>query len=103
MSYFKFTNERNVFDDERIDTTTKEFDSEYLSDVVENFEMFLRGCGYHFNGHLDFVQDDESFVQDYESFNQIEEIDLARSYDPESLPKSSLFGDKITSFDSSEK
>jgi hypothetical protein len=26
--------------------------------VVEEFENFLRGCGYHFDGHLDFVDDE---------------------------------------------
>jgi hypothetical protein len=59
MSYFKLINENNSFSDEEITTTTKEFNAEYLYEVIENFEMFLRGCGYHFNGHLDFVQDEE--------------------------------------------
>ena len=40
--------------------TTKEFDSEYLYDVVERFEEFLRGCGYYFEGRLDIVNDCES-------------------------------------------
>jgi|VirMetMinimDraft_7_1064189.scaffolds.fasta_scaffold304825_2 hypothetical protein len=40
--------------------TTKEFDSDYLYDVVERFEEFLRGCGYFFDGRLDIVNECES-------------------------------------------
>lgn len=29
-----------------------------LSEVLENFENFLRGTGYYFDGHLDFVEDE---------------------------------------------
>lgn len=52
MSKFVLT---NINDDI---VTTKEFDTEYLFDVLERFEEFLRGCGYVFNGTLDFVQED---------------------------------------------
>jgi hypothetical protein len=38
--------------------TTKEFESDYLYDVVERFEEFLRGCGYYFEGRLDIVNDE---------------------------------------------
>lgn len=34
-------------------------DSDSLSDIVQAFEDFLRGCGFCFKGHLDIV-DDES-------------------------------------------
>jgi hypothetical protein len=37
--------------------TTVEFDKEYLPDILENIEMFLRGAGFHFGGNLDFVED----------------------------------------------
>ena len=37
--------------------TTVEFEKEFLPEVLENFEMFLRGSGYHFDGTLDFVND----------------------------------------------
>jgi hypothetical protein len=26
--------------------------------ILENLERFLKGCGYHFDGHLDFVEED---------------------------------------------
>lgn len=39
--------------------TTKEFEEDYLFNVIERFEEFLRGSGFYFNGHLDIVNDDE--------------------------------------------
>jgi hypothetical protein len=38
---------------------THEFDREFLPDVIEQFQMFLRGCGYYFKGELQFVTEDE--------------------------------------------
>ena len=34
-----------------------EFTKEYLPDILQEFEMFLRGAGFHFGGNLDFVED----------------------------------------------
>jgi hypothetical protein len=39
--------------------TTIEFESEILEDVLEEFAMFLRGCGYVIDGRLDVVPHDE--------------------------------------------
>jgi hypothetical protein len=39
--------------------TTIEFESETLDDVLEEFAMFLRGCGYVIDGRLDVVPHDE--------------------------------------------
>ena len=36
-----------------------EFESETLDDVLEEFAMFLRGCGYVIDGRLDVVPHDE--------------------------------------------
>lgn len=38
-------------------TITHEFDDEYLPDVLDNIELFLRGCGFVNDGTLDFVSD----------------------------------------------
>ena len=38
--------------------TTIEFSADYLPDILQHFEMFLRGSGFHPTGTLDFVQDD---------------------------------------------
>ena len=39
--------------------TTVEFTADALSTILEQFEMFLRGSGFQFNGNLDFVSYDE--------------------------------------------
>ena len=41
--------------------TTIEFDAEFLPDILQHFEMFLRGSGFHPSGTLDFVGEDEYF------------------------------------------
>jgi hypothetical protein len=37
---------------------TVEFNGDSLSDIVSEFEMFLRGCGFSFQGQLDLVDTD---------------------------------------------
>ena len=39
---------------------TFEFEDETLSSVLENFERFLRGSGFHFDGHVTIENDDYS-------------------------------------------
>jgi len=39
--------------------TIIEFESEHIDDVLEEFAMFLRGCGYVIDGKLDVVPHDE--------------------------------------------
>lgn len=41
--------------------TTIEFSADCLPDILEQFEMFLRGSGFHFSGNLDFVSDEEFY------------------------------------------
>ena len=36
---------------------TYETEKEFLHDVVDDFELFLRGCGFYFDGNLDFVEE----------------------------------------------
>jgi len=38
---------------------TVEFDADSLNQIVSEFENFLRGCGFCFNGQLEFVDYDE--------------------------------------------
>jgi len=38
---------------------TIEFNADYLPHILQHFEMFLRGSGFHPTGTLDFVQDEE--------------------------------------------
>ena len=37
---------------------TVEFSAESLRNVIEEFELFLKAAGFHFNGKLDFVNDE---------------------------------------------
>jgi hypothetical protein len=39
--------------------TTVEFNADTLPSILEHFEMFLRGSGFHPSGVLDFVDEDE--------------------------------------------
>lgn len=34
-------------------------DEETLSEVLADFEQFLRGCGYYFEGHLEIISEDD--------------------------------------------
>ena len=43
--------------------TTVEFTADTLSTVLEQFEMFLRGSGFFFDGNLDFVDHEEQFKE----------------------------------------
>ena len=40
--------------------TTREFEADYLPNVLEELELFLKGAGFIFNGNLDFVNDFET-------------------------------------------
>jgi hypothetical protein len=42
--------------------TTREFEADYLPNVLEELELFLKGAGFIFDGNLDFVND---FEEDY--------------------------------------
>ena len=39
--------------------TTIEFSADYLPDILQHFEMFIRGSGFHPTGTLDYVNDFE--------------------------------------------
>jgi hypothetical protein len=60
---FTLTCQHNVYDDFSglIDSDdgmkiTTEFKEVQLDEVLENIEMFLRGCGFNPSGHLEFVE-----------------------------------------------
>jgi hypothetical protein len=56
---FKFTGEYEPmpFQDAIASKRKIEFEAESLASILEQFEMFLRGCGYVFEGHIDIVDD----------------------------------------------
>ena len=41
---------------------TTEFRADDLTTMLENFELFLRGSGFHFDGVLDVVKPDEEEI-----------------------------------------
>jgi len=51
------TDSDNTPDEYKNGTLTMTTDTEDLSDVVQSFEQFLRGCGFFMDGRLDFVDD----------------------------------------------
>ena len=61
MSKFTFINERFDYDeytgDETniVSKTTREFRAHHLDSILDEMTDFLRGAGYHFDGHLDVV------------------------------------------------
>ena len=38
-----------------------EFNCDYLHEIVEHFELFLRGCGFNPTGKLDFIPEEEYY------------------------------------------
>ena len=56
---FKFTGEYEPmpFQDAIASKRKIEFEAESLGSILEQFEMFLRGCGYVFDGQIDIVND----------------------------------------------
>lgn len=39
---------------------TVTFNAAHLDNILEEFELFLKGCGFVFEGHLDFIEDEVS-------------------------------------------
>ena len=39
--------------------TIKKADKNYLPDILQEFQDFLRGCGYYFDGNLDIVNEEQ--------------------------------------------
>jgi hypothetical protein len=57
----------------RFAETTVEFHADSLPDILEQFEMFLRGSGFHPSGVLDFVDVDECEEWHNEEFDTPQE------------------------------
>lgn len=61
MSKYTFICEHDEFGSNSTHTT--EFRADTLNEILENFELFLRGAGFVTEGQLDFVRDDYDSVQ----------------------------------------
>ena len=51
-----------IADHESGERITYETEKDFLTDVVGDFELFLRGCGFVFDGNLDFVEETRNAV-----------------------------------------
>jgi hypothetical protein len=38
--------------------TTTEFEEDFLVSVLENMQLFLKGCGFYFDGTLDIINEE---------------------------------------------
>lgn len=59
MPKLKFTCEHQhpLKKDTNVATITYESNREYLSDILEDFSDFLKGCGFHIDGNIEVVSD----------------------------------------------
>jgi hypothetical protein len=57
--FYKFKQVDNISG--RCAETTVEFNADSLQDILEHFEMFLRGSGFNPSGTLDFVSNEEYY------------------------------------------
>ena len=77
MARYTFTCEHfeyNNFTGDELDVASKhttEFRADDLSTMLENFEMFLRGAGFHFDGVIDVVKPDDIFEQDLDAIDDL--------------------------------
>ena len=53
--FLKTPDPENQFDFSTIEVV---FPTESLPDLLQEFEYFLRGCGFHFDGSLEIVEED---------------------------------------------
>jgi hypothetical protein len=53
----------------RFAETTVDFNADTITDVLEQFEMFLRGSGFYFTGKLDFIDENGCEEWHNEEFN----------------------------------
>jgi hypothetical protein len=80
-------------------TNTVEFEQDFLPSVLENMQLFLRGCGFYFDGTLDIINEDtEELYSDTHDFrgvgvweetvgiDNIEQTDMFDSMDLQHAP-----------------
>ena len=53
--FIKEKDKENQYDKTRVQI---EVDTDSLPDLVEAFEEYLKACGFHFDGSLDFQEED---------------------------------------------
>ena len=58
-------------------SNTLEFDAEMLPDVIGNFELFLKGAGFAFDGHVDITPSEYTYNN---SFNNLPDVKADSDY-----------------------
>jgi hypothetical protein len=79
MSKFIFIceDEPMPFADAIVTKKTFEFNADHLGGVIGEFETFLKGCGYHIDGHLEiYKHEDSSFEKNNFGLSKDGELDL---------------------------
>jgi hypothetical protein len=67
MSKFTFVYQNvNMHSKELISKITSETNADSLKEVLEEFESFLKGAGYYFDGRIDIVKEDDDYDFDDE-------------------------------------
>jgi hypothetical protein len=74
MSKFTFVCEEDPcsFGESITTKRTVEFSADHLGGVIGEFETFLKGCGFQFDGHLEIYEPEEaSFDDDLDDLDSI--------------------------------
>jgi len=59
--------------------TTTEFEEDFLPSVLENMQLFLKGCGFHFDGTLDIINEEtEELYSDTHDFRGMDWEDTVK-------------------------
>lgn len=66
MGKFVLTYELDDENYENVKRVEHEFSGEHIDEVLMNFEHFLRGCGYYFDGHVDLVEEEMHMINEEE-------------------------------------
>lgn len=71
MSKFTFICQEDSipFSDAVSSKRTTEFDADSLHQILEEFEQFLRGCGFYFEGQLDIINENIPIEQVEDNFD----------------------------------
>ena len=98
---FKFTGEYEPmpFQDAIASKRKIEFEAESLGSILEQFEMFLRGCGYVFEGQIDIVND---FAETTELVDEDDLDDVNQFFDRARAASKKLDEEKFGDFNADD-
>jgi hypothetical protein len=72
---------------------TTEFEEDFLPSVLENMQLFLKGCGFYFDGTLDIINEEtEELYSDQVQWNEtvtvtnLKQMDMFDSMDVQHSP-----------------